>query len=679
MTIDFDPLVRAPVPVPVPEPGQDREGRLGAYPRKAAWYRSRLAAMSAAEIGHRIGEQVKRAVSRVHRPDFAVLAGSGALPVLPRSDLALATTPPVLLERWRTIAGQARTGRFQRLGVAWPGGGRAARWHLDPITGSRWPADRYCFDIAWRHNPEHGDIKHTWEINRLQHLPPMAALAAVTGDAALAAECSAEIASWIESNPPFQGINWISGIELALRTISLITALSLLPEAGVPPLLRRRLRETLAAHGYWLKRYPSRHSSANNHRIAEATGLYAIGRLVPGLHDGPGWAGHGRRVLIEECLKQIHDDGVGAEQSPSYTAFTLELSMLAGVIGDRLGEPFPETFWQRIEAAGAWLRWLTDSAGGQPRIGDDDEGRVFLSQTGPEPYVASVLATLAGLRRRPDLAPPGVEPHLRHVLLAPAPEPAAAPTGFRRFPAGGYSVFRWRAGESDSLCVFDHGPLGHLSIAAHGHADALALWLHIGGQPVLVDAGTFAYSAGGCWRAHFRGTPAHNTLSLAGADSSLASGPFSWSAKAAVTVLDTRDGPDDAAVEAEHDGFVAGHGVRHRRRVERRGNRIRITDRLIGGARPLPVDIGFLVHPDLGVQGEDGGWVIRQGARALARIDGGAPLAGRLEIGTLDPPRGWYSPGFGSRRPAARLTFRGELGADTACRLVITVLPGEAG
>lgn len=667
VTIDFDPLVRAPMPVP------DREGRLGAYPRKAAWYRSRLAAMSAAEIGYRIGEQIKRAVSRVHRPDFAARAGSGALPILPLTGLALATTPPLLLERWRAVAGQAQTGRFQRLGVTWRGGARAARWHLDPITNERWPADRYCFDIAYRHNPEHGDIKHTWEINRLQHLPPMAALAAATGDQALAAACSAEIAGWIESNPPFQGINWISGIELALRAISLITAVSLLPQAAVPPVLRQRLRETFAAHGYWLRRYPSRHSSANNHLIAEATGLYAIGRLVPGLRDGADWAGHGRRVLIEECLKQIHDDGVGAEQSPSYTAFTLELLMLAGVIGDRRGEPFPEAFWQRIEAAGGWLRWLTDSAGGQPRIGDDDEGRVFLSQTDPEPYVASVLAALAGLRRRPDLAPPGVEPHLRHLLLAPAPEPGAAPLGFRHFPTGGCSVFRWRAGETDNLCVFDHGPLGHLSIAAHGHADALALWLHVGGQPVLVDAGTFAYNASGPWRAHFRGTPAHNTLSVADADSSLASGPFTWSAKAAVTVLDS------TAVEAEHDGFVARYGVRHRRRVERRENRIEITDRLIGGTRSLPVDIGFLIHPDLTVQSDGSGWVIRQGERALARIDGGTPLAGGLEIGTLDPPRGWYSPGFGSRRPAPRLTFRGALGADTACRLVITVLPGEAG
>ncbi|HEY0836618.1 MAG TPA: heparinase II/III-family protein, partial [Azospirillum sp.] len=247
--------------------------------------------------------------------------------------------------------------------------------------------------------------------------------------------------------------------------------------------------------------------------------------------------------------------------------------------------------------------------------------------------------------------------------------------GVRRFTDGGYTVFRWAQAGTDCLAAFDHGPLGHLSIAAHGHADALALWLHVGGQPVLIDAGTFLYHSGGDWRSTFRGTPAHNTLSIAGEDSSRIAGPFNWSDKAAAALLGAVEGPDLWSAEAEHDGFLRRHGARHRRRLERRGNRLIVTDRLLGNARPLPVEIGFLIHPDLTVTPTDAGWAIADAARVLAVITGGAPLTATLERGATNPRRGWCSPAFGARMPAPRLTLRGALGPDDASRVTITVLP----
>ena len=44
-------------------------------------------------------------------------------------------------------------------------------------------------------------------------------------------------------------------------------------------------------------------------------------------------------------------------------------------------------------------------------------------------------------------------------------------------------------GEAPAVLTFDHGPVGYLSIAAHGHADTLAVWLSVGSQPIFVDAG----------------------------------------------------------------------------------------------------------------------------------------------------------------------------------------------
>lgn len=56
--------------------------------------------------------------------------------------------------------------------------------------------------------------------------------------------------------------------------------------------------------------------------------------------------------------------------------------------------------------AGHHLRAMTDMSGHQPRIGDDDEGRVLYSQQDPQDYVNIVLGYLSTAARQPDLAPP---------------------------------------------------------------------------------------------------------------------------------------------------------------------------------------------------------------------------------------------------------------------------------
>ena len=60
------------------------------------------------------------------------------------------------------------------------------------------------------------------------------------------------------------------------------------------------------------------------------------------------------------------------------------------------------------------------------------------------------------------------------------------------------------------------GPLGFTSIAAHGHADALAMVLSIGGDELFIDPGTYAYHTEQKWRDYFKGTSAHNTVRIDG-------------------------------------------------------------------------------------------------------------------------------------------------------------------
>ena len=510
-----------------------------------AWYYHRLRAMDGVEVVHRVGEVAKRRLSRFNRFGWGAFdLGDGPVPALaPRSD-ALDTISAECAAQWRPAADMARSGSVTLLGQRWPADRSARRWHLDPVTDASWPARSYCFDIPYRRKRKLGDIKYVWELNRLQFLQPVAALAAQERDLELAQFCLNEIESWIDANPPFRGVNWASGIELALRVVSILVVLGLVGQDRATPAQRRKFRACLNAHAYWLARYPSRHSSANNHLIAECGALFVLGTIWPelGIAHRVEWA---RAELIAEIGRQIHDDGVGAEQSPTYTAFTLEWYLLCAEVAARSGIPFPKKVTKKLGEAGQFLRWITDEGGNVPRIGDDDEGRVLADGPGEhDAYVGSILGSIAATLKRPNLAPPRVTPSLRNLYFGLPAVCQSGPKGAKMFSQGGYSVFRRRIAERRAMMVMDHGPLGHLSIAAHGHADALALWLHIDDQPVLVDAGTYLYHSGGAWRHRFRGTGLHNTLCLDGQDSSRIAGPFNWSRKAQCERLAWRSRPN---------------------------------------------------------------------------------------------------------------------------------------
>ncbi|MBM3491654.1 MAG: hypothetical protein FJX68_14665 [Alphaproteobacteria bacterium] len=109
------------------------------------------------------------------------------------------------------------------------------------------------------------------------------------------------------------------------------------------------LKQSLEAHGYWLARFPSRFFSANNHLIAEAGALYLLGQQPGASPQALRRGQRARAVLLTQAQRQFHEDGVGAEQSPTYASFSLEWLLLAAVVGERTGQPFPPSFWQRLE------------------------------------------------------------------------------------------------------------------------------------------------------------------------------------------------------------------------------------------------------------------------------------------------------------------------------------------
>jgi len=621
------------------------------------WVWGRFQAMPAPEIPHRIREQLRRradrggalAVRSFDLPPSLLEQPPPSWPVDPAA-LASADTAGISAD-----ASALLEGPFTMLGRTWPVGARTD-WALDPETGERWPAP-YTFDIDFRLGSASRDVKLAWELGRLQHLQLLAAQWRLTGDARCRDACLDDLASWIAGNPPYRGIAYASGIELACRVASALVVVGLLGAASIEGPLRGDLWRMLAAHGAWLARYPSLYSSANNHRVAELGGLVLLGCLAPQLPGADAWLKEGLAGMSAEALRQILPDGVGVEQTPTYQAFTMEWMLVARravVASGRAPDPRIDA---RLAAGADFLAALHDAGGHHPPIGDDDEGVVLRNGLGHERHAASIARAVAATLGRPELSPPGFDgpPDLRAALLGLA----AIPTSTRQprprcFAEGGYTVLR--APERDAVAVFDHAPLGQPPLNAHGHADALSVWLHLDGRPVLTEAGTHRYNGAPDWRRYARSTLAHNTASVDGAEQSDPSSGFAWARIARVSGV--RSAPAAGTVEAAHDGFE--HlGVIHRRRVELRTSELCVDDDFEGNG-VHHIAIAWHFAPDLALDRDGDDWVARRGGREVLRFAAPLDLDGRLFSQVEGPGPGIHAPSYNRAQAAPTLLFEGE-------------------
>jgi hypothetical protein len=230
---------------------------------------------------------------------------------------------------------------------------------------------------------------------------------------------------------------------------------------------------------------------------------------------------------VRETLRQIHPDGVPAEQAFGYLPFVWELLLLPFLLAEDAGVATPGSVRDRLAASLEFARAVRRDDGTPPPIGDDDDGRILLADESASrlDLVGDALAAWLG---RDGLAGGGAP--LAHLLTGGVPPARRADDGERVFDSGGYTV--WRHGAQ--LVTLDHGPLGLGTLAAHGHADALSVTITRGADGVVTDPGTLAYQEDAAARALCRSTPVHSTVHFGGRSQSEMLGPFLWGRRARV-------------------------------------------------------------------------------------------------------------------------------------------------
>lgn len=431
------------------------------------------------------------------------------------------------------------------------------------------------------------ESKLPWEFSRAHHLPQQAVAALRQNRVEETAKALARwVKGWLEHNPFPHGVNWQCAMEVAIRAMNWIATDALMDGALASAVGESQWRDALWNHGRCIRDRLEVHFISSNHYLADLCGLAWLSAAFPDGAESRKW-----RVLVEAELfpvlgTQIRPDGGAFEASTAYHVLYVELSLLAvaalGGCPSRLDE-----ILQKMSATCAAVRRANGKIW---TIGDDDDGRVLRwDPLFPATRVDQVLA-------------------LARVLLGKEFSQSSSSRA-SLYPDSGW----WTARLNEWAVCVAFGGVGFKGWGGHAHNDRLSVCVDDGLQPVLIDAGTYAYTSDPAKRKLYRSAGMHNTMMIDG----LEHRPFPTE-KWDPFLLRGSDSPadivsvNDYSLELRDRLPARGSPVTVRRGVALEKNHVAICDR-IEGAGQHRVSWNFLLAPELNVHSLSTGWVLKGG------------------------------------------------------------------
>ena len=631
-----------------------------------SWYYHRLRTMSIPEIGYRAAQYWQKRKERKSQQGYFPREKQLLSP--PKPVLPIGTIDFAINERSIPIFGQD----FYY--------DKTIDWHLDISSQHRFPRS-FAKDINIR-TSKYGSAKHVWEVNRLQFLPLLALHYRSTPDEKILQQFQRIVQSWIDDNPYLVGVNWYSNIEVNIRLIVWFFCWELLDvntlmqkNSQFKKFVEERWVPTIYLHCLYSHRNPSYYSSANNHLISEYAGLFVAASYWK-FAESEEWLSHAKAGLEKEIINQHSENGINKEEAAEYIQFITDFFLIPLVVARATNNPFSDAYQNRLMKIMDYIYQMMDVRGSIPYYGDEDDGKVIVLECGHPDNFKSLLTSGVVLFGNNQWKGKSVGWDTKNAVLFGKEgkqifdnvnvSSANQPT--KLYAKEGRFFLRKQQGEEEIYIHMDAAPLGFLSIAAHGHADALSFDVHVDGYPVITDPGTYTYHTDAEWRNYFIGTLAHNTIRINQTDQAQSTGPTMWINHFRTKVIRSKTTTQQDTIVAEHDGYQK-MGLTHRRSLlfDKVTDKITITDNLSGKpSQEYFLESPLHLHPEVQVEptGSNQFTIKHAEARTIV-VKFGSNIKAEIIHGQTDPILGWYSPSFRVKEPTSvlymNLKFRGTI------------------
>ena len=447
-------------------------------------------------------------------------------------------------------------------------------WLANPFTGKRVTQPERAWWLIPDFDPAVGDIKHLWELSRLDWVLAFTQHAR-NGDSEALHRLNGWLVDWCLHNPPYRGPNWKCGQEASIRVMHLAMAALILgqvqqPTAGLRDLVRLHLQRIAPTVQYAM-------AQDNNHGTSEAVALFIGGGWLAalGIVEGDRWQQTGRKWLENRATRLIGANGSFSQYSLNYHRVMLDSFCIAEVWRKHLGLPAFSALWQtRALVATQWLRHMVNPMNGDgPNVGANDGARLLqLTDTSYRDYRPSVQLAMALFSDQRAYAENSSWNNSLQWLGVPIPQAQALLPGHLVADDGGFAILR--RGVAMVMLRYPRFKF------RPSQADALHLDLWLDGDNLLRDAGSYSYNTEPEWLNYFGGTASHNTVQFDDRDQMPRLSRFLFSDWLKTSLFEPLT--EDTQITRFGAGYRDRERVTHQRRAILADSYLRVIDKVAG-------------------------------------------------------------------------------------------------
>jgi len=563
-------------------------------------------------------------------------------------------------------------------------------WHIDFKSGYRWD-DRTWYKKIKFGTTQGADIKVPWELSRCYHFLTLGQAYFITGDEKYTKEFIYQFIDWIESNTIQFGANWVCTMDVAIRACNWI--LSFLYFKNSKLISKKFLYEFIKSiymHGLHIKGNLERDpfGPRTNHYISNLTGLIYIGKFLGNLKFGESLLGFAVCELNKEIRHQVYDDGSSFEASTCYHRMVLELLFYPVLFLTRLHKEFNgynfkdvavkifgNGYIKKVFKMFEVLKYCLNPDSFIQQIGDNDNGRLHIfgySEVLDTTYLLQMASVFFNESSFKILDFNFVDSNKRKDEILWIFGEAGSKIWNKldglniksieshAFLNSGWFILR----KNDNFLMISAGQSGQRGNGGHAHNDKLSFELCINGKNILVDPGTYLYTASPEWRNKFRSTVSHNTVSIDNQEQNrfVKENLFLLKSDSNVKIKGWKSNERYDLLDAEHYGFTRfKNPVIHQRQIifDKKNIRIYVRDIIKGKGRHL-YEAFFHLNDNIGFKQYNNDRLIVFKISGSVNFKLFSPNMNELDFELIE---GWISYGYGEKLKAPVLKYSSEVKA----------------